>query len=126
MDRRLTHRSTGRPARPLRAGCTELREQDRIEPGQEFEVQRLARGEYRLERWFDAGMQPFRCLPRVGSADWHALDAASRAPSHGRASNPIQDSLIAATALVHELVVVTQNRADFEHAGVRIHDPFAS
>ena len=31
----------------------ELRQQDRIEPGQEFEVERLDRGEYRLKR-----MQP--------------------------------------------------------------------
>lgn len=28
----------------------ELREQDRIEPGQEFEVERVDRGEYRLVR----------------------------------------------------------------------------
>ena len=28
----------------------ELRQQDRIEPGQEFEVDRLDRGEYRLRR----------------------------------------------------------------------------
>lgn len=28
----------------------ELRQQDRIEPGQEFEVERLKRGEYRLVR----------------------------------------------------------------------------
>ena len=37
---------------------------------------------------------------------------------------PIKDSLIAGTALVHELVVVTRNRADFEKAGVGIIDPF--
>jgi toxin FitB len=38
---------------------------------------------------------------------------------------PIKDSLIAATALVYDLIVVTRNRADFENAGVRIVDPFA-
>ena len=27
-----------------------LREQDRIEPGQEFEIERIERGEYRLKR----------------------------------------------------------------------------
>jgi predicted nucleic acid-binding protein len=38
---------------------------------------------------------------------------------------PIKDSLIAATALVHGLAVVTRNRRDFEKAGVEIVDPFA-
>lgn len=37
---------------------------------------------------------------------------------------PIKDSLIAATALVHGLTVVTHNRRYFEHAGVRLIDPF--
>jgi predicted nucleic acid-binding protein len=37
---------------------------------------------------------------------------------------PIKDSLIAATALVHKLAVVTRNRRDFEPAGVEIVDPF--
>jgi predicted nucleic acid-binding protein len=37
---------------------------------------------------------------------------------------PIKDSLIAATALVHGLAVVTHNRVDFEKAGLGIIDPF--
>jgi predicted nucleic acid-binding protein len=36
---------------------------------------------------------------------------------------PIKDSLIAATALVHDLSVATLNRHDFESAGVRLADP---
>ena len=39
---------------------------------------------------------------------------------------PIIDSLIAATALVHDLAIVTRNTTDFEKAGVEIVDPFAS
>jgi predicted nucleic acid-binding protein len=35
------------------------------------------------------------------------------------------DTLIAATALVHDLTVVTRNIRHFEPAGVRILDPFA-
>jgi predicted nucleic acid-binding protein len=38
---------------------------------------------------------------------------------------PIKDSLIAATALVHDLVVVTRNRIDFVKAEVKIIDPFS-
>jgi predicted nucleic acid-binding protein len=40
-------------------------------------------------------------------------------------SMPVKDSLIAATALMYGLTVVTRNRADFENAPVNIVDPFA-
>jgi predicted nucleic acid-binding protein len=49
----------------------------------------------------------------------------ARLRTSGRAM-PVKDSLIAATALVHNLAVVTRNRADFERAGVAVMDPFAS
>jgi hypothetical protein len=77
-----------------------------------------------LERWFDAGVQRLRCLPWEAETGlkWAQLLASLRAA--GRAM-PIKDSLIAATALVHDLTVVTRNRVDFEKAGVSIIDPFA-
>ena len=37
---------------------------------------------------------------------------------------PYRDSLIAATALVHRLIVVTRNRADFEPMGVGVLNPW--
>ena len=40
----------------------EIRQQDRIEPGQEFEVERLDRGEYRLKRR--------SAPPNEGVVDW--------------------------------------------------------
>jgi len=40
----------------------ELRQMDRIEPGQEFDVERLDRGEYRLVRR--------TALPNDGAVDW--------------------------------------------------------
>lgn len=40
----------------------ELRQQDRIEPGQEFDVERLDRGEYRLVRR--------TARPNEGLVDW--------------------------------------------------------
>ena len=79
----------------------------------------------RLERWFDAGVQRLRCLPWEADTGlrWAQLLATLRAK--GRAM-PIKDSLIAATALVHDLTLATRNHADFEMAGVKIVNPFAS
>jgi toxin FitB len=78
----------------------------------------------RLEQWFDAGVQRLRCVPWEADTGlrWAALLAQLRA--RGQAI-PIKDSLIAATALAHSLVLVTRNRSDFDKAGVRIVDPFA-
>jgi predicted nucleic acid-binding protein len=78
----------------------------------------------RLEQWFDAGVQHLRCLPWEAQTGMRWAQLLARLRAAGRAM-PIKDSLIAATALVHELALVTRNRSDFEHAGVRIHDPFA-
>lgn len=76
-----------------------------------------------LEEWFDGGVAKLTCLPwevETGLA-WAELLARLRA--RGRAM-PIKDSLIASTALVHDLTVVTRDRAHFEPAGVRLLDPF--
>lgn len=76
-----------------------------------------------MERWFDAGVKGLHCLPREAESGlrWAELLASLRAS--GRAM-PIKDSLIATTALVHGLTVVTRNRADFEKADVRVLNPF--
>lgn len=90
-----------------------------------FGILLLPRGKRRtrLERWFDGGVQRLVCLPWEAETGlrWAELLATLRAS--GRAM-PIKDSLIAATALVHDLVVVTRNRSDFEKAGIEIVDPF--
>lgn len=77
----------------------------------------------RLERWFESGVQRVYCLPWEAETGlrWAELLASLR--TSGRAM-PVKDSLIAATALVHDLTVATRNRADFEKAGVRMVDPF--
>jgi len=90
-----------------------------------FGILLLPRGKRRarLERWFDGGVQRLVCLPWEAETGlrWAELLATLRAL--GRAM-PIKDSLIAATALVHDLAVVTRNRSDFEKAGIEIVDPF--
>ena len=76
-----------------------------------------------LERWFDNGVGLLHCLPWDADTGlkWAELLAQLRAT--GKAM-PIKDSLIAATAIVHGLAVVTRNRGDFANAGVHILDPF--
>ena len=90
-----------------------------------FGILLLSKGKRRarLEQWFDAGVQRLLCLPWEADTGlrWAQLIADLRAA--GRAM-PIKDSMIAATALVHGLTVVTRDRADFEPAGVDIVNPF--
>lgn len=90
-----------------------------------FGILLLPKGKKRvaLERWFDLGVQRLHCLPWEGATGlrWAELLAYLRA--RGTAM-PIKDSLIAATALTHGLIVATRNASDFAKAGVRIMDPF--
>jgi predicted nucleic acid-binding protein len=77
----------------------------------------------RLEHWFTQGAAKLTCLPWDAATGlrWAALLADLRAAG---AAMPVKDSLIAATALVHGLIVATRNVRDFTKAGVRILDPF--
>lgn len=75
----------------------------------------------RLRTWLDAHVRPEfagRILPvddvvATRCAHLHVPDRRNEA-----------DALIAATALVHDLAVVTRNVADFEGAGVVAIDPW--
>ncbi|MEZ5402056.1 MAG: hypothetical protein R2729_20455 [Bryobacteraceae bacterium] len=145
---------------------------DKVEPGQEFDVERVAAGECRrvrrapptnagvvdwlrvherelavcpailgelrfgilrrprgrkrtmLERWFESGAARLHYLAWdvESGLQWAELLACLRLA--GRAM-PVKVSLIAATALLHDLTVVTRNRADFLSSGVRIANPFS-
>jgi len=75
-----------------------------------------------LERWFDQGVARIECLPfdaEVGQR-WAQLLADLR--RRGRPMS-VKDSLIAASALAHDMAVVTLNQRDFEPARVRLLDP---
>jgi predicted nucleic acid-binding protein len=43
---------------------------------------------------------------------------------HKRSDTLYEDAMIAATARVHQLTVVTRNTADFKHFGVAVLNPF--
>jgi len=90
-----------------------------------FGILLLPKGKRRtnLEAWFNAGVQRLHCLPWEAETGLRWAELLARLRASGRAM-PIKDSLIAATALVHGLVVATRNRTDFELAGVKIIDPF--
>ena len=91
-----------------------------------FGIRLLPKGKKRtaLERWFDSGVQRLHCLPWDSETGLRWAELLARLRSAGKAM-PIKDSLVAATALVHGLIVVTRNRSDFTAAGVRMLNPFA-
>ena len=77
----------------------------------------------RLQEWFRQGVQRLRILDIDSHTAivWATLLA--RLKSSGK-SMPVKDSLIAASALQHQLAIVTRNQADFRLTGVPLIDPF--
>jgi predicted nucleic acid-binding protein len=90
-----------------------------------FGVLLLPKGKKRtaLERWFEAGAQRLHCLPWEAETGLQWAELIANLRRSGKAM-PIKDSLIAATALTHDLTVATRNSSDFAKAAVRIVDPF--
>lgn len=77
----------------------------------------------RLAQWFAAGVQRMRVLDfdAAAASEWARLLARLKAKGQ---SMPIKDSLIAASARAHGLIVATRNVTDFRHAGVPVENPF--
>lgn len=74
-----------------------------------------------IETWIEQVEQTWNVLPVDGRSFrvWARL-------MHRRSDELIEDAMIAATAIVDNLVVVTPNVRDFEPLGVKTLDPFAT
>ena len=74
-----------------------------------------------LGAWLDKVLASYGILPMDALAfrEWARL-------MHGRSGAMTEDAMIAATAMVHRLTVVTRNVADFDDLGVDYVNPFGS
>jgi predicted nucleic acid-binding protein len=72
-----------------------------------------------IESWVDEVAESYNVLPMDGPTfrRWAQL-------MHRQPPDLIADAMIAATALMHNLTVMTRNLRDFERLGVPAQDPF--
>jgi predicted nucleic acid-binding protein len=75
-----------------------------------------------LERWFEAGIARIHCLPWDSTVGLRWAELLADLRRRGLPMS-IKDSLIAASALAHDLALATLNRRDFEPAQVKLVDP---
>ena len=90
----------------IQAGIEITREQDEAKAGE-------------LETWLDKVLASYGVLPIDAPAfrEWARL-------MHGQSDTISEDAMIAATAIVHKLTVVTRNVSDFLQLGVELQNPF--
>jgi predicted nucleic acid-binding protein len=90
-----------------------------------FGIQALPKGRKRakLEEWFKVVVSAIECLAwdAAVSLRWARLLVDLKKKG---ATLPVLDTMIAATALEHDLTIVTRNVRDFKRTGVKVLNPF--
>ena len=92
----------------IQAGVEAAREQDQDKAAE-------------IEAWLDQVAETYNIL----SMDARTFRSWARL-MHRKSDRLIEDAMIAATAAVHGLTIVTRNVRDFERFGVRTFNPFVS
>ncbi len=72
-----------------------------------------------IDNWLERVATTYNVLPMNAAAfrEWGRL-------THRKSDTLLEDAMIAATARLHNLIVVTRNVADFKALGVKTLDPF--
>jgi len=79
----------------------------------------------RLVDWLETALPAF-FVGRILSVDAAVADRWGRLPAAARRPLPAIDSLLAATAIAHDLVLVTRNAREFAGLPVQVIDPWSS
>ena len=90
-----------------------------IQAGIEITREQDAEKAEEIEAWLDRVVDGYGILPM--DADAFRLWARLK---HRKSDTLIEDAMIAATALAHQLTVVTRNVGDFESLGLTVLNPF--
>ena len=91
-----------------------------IQAGVELTRDQDASKAVEIEAWLELVAQSYNVLPMDGAT----LRTWAARLMHRRSDTLYEDAMIAATAAVHNLTVVTRNVADFAQFKVRVLNPF--